>query len=579
MRRAAAVLLAVWLSGCSVLFDPSKVDSGLPACPSSPAGCPARANATASCSGSACAYACAQGFADSDGDLADGGATGCERDCTSAVAPSNPPFLVAGVGASGTVQFAWLEATPPPDAYKLCPIADAGPCTLVPRAACAGGVCGPPAIGQVTGLTDNARYEATVVGANACGQLGAPPTRTSYTPINGQSKFGYQIDSACNATITDIGSGVLQVAQNGFNCATIFQTGDDQWGDGTAEVDMNLAQATRPDAVGLAMQTSTSTGHVVAASSTLRDLGECSEIWSREGTGLPSKGASSVYCPPANTWITLRLTASGGTFSMSAGPQGGPLREVLRWPSPIPGAPTRKGRVGFFLYSFWPGNKQALFRNFRLLSRAETSPPAPTSVAYSIPAPGFPSDWRVHQGDALDAVALGCPSTFLAASNCALGSGCAPAAGSNCIHLRHVNATGGAAYFDLPVGIDVTQPYSLSMRLAATPGGYTNPQLVATTHGPLLDVNSASGPNLYLADQDAGTALELDRWNHAAFRFIADGGAGWVELRLNGQAPITVPRPQSWDRHSGAIRLGGAPLLMGNSDLDAYITDVQVSQP
>lgn len=572
MRRAATVLLAVYLGGCSVLFDPSKVDAGPAACPASPASCPARANTAASCSGAACVYACATGFVDGDGDLADGGTSGCEVDCRGNPGPpSNPSGLRAMVGPPQTVALSWSEANPRPDAYLVCIGPSAENCSPVPAGApvCSGGICSL----QLT-VPENVRVTTRVSGLSFCAGPGPQATAptVSYTTVNDNS-YDRDTSTGCTTTVQKLVTAETEVTQSGGEaCVTLLKLGDELWGDGTATVELMFPVAAQaPISSGVVLQANATTGHMVAAGLTARAVDRGTALTYRgSSAGNYLVGSSSIFVSPASVWMTLRLVATRGVFSLQVGPSESELRELIRWPSPVAGAPAQTGKFGLGVL----GNGRVQFRNLRMSTAAALPPPGPTSAQWGGPAPG--AEWTV--ADAPAGFAWGpCPA-YGSASSCA--GGCAPT-GPNCAHItRGALNPKGSAVFDLPTGIDVARPWRLSFRFAATDAGVANPLaypyvMTVTSsnvfNAGLLHAPGNWGSNLQTAGQDLGLKLETMRWHRAAWLFNPD--AGVIEATVNGRAPVTVPRPAEWDRHPGALGLGAGYVI------EMYVTDIEVSQP
>jgi hypothetical protein len=573
MNRFLIAWVCAALCGCTLLFDPGKVDSGTPSCPATTASCPVRDNTDVSCDNESCHYDCRSGFIDRDRDLDSGTSNGCEVDCNMDPGPRNPNGVVANVGASGEAIIGWPQPTPPADAYQVCTVGSGvQQCIEVPPTSCVNNVC----TTTLTGLPDNQRVTTTVRSGSFCRGLAVVPPvpSASYTTINGTTKLGYQIDGACG-TIADVGGGVMQVTQSPFiACLTVFQIGDALWGDGSVEVEVNIAgSGNSPYAVGVAMQADVSTGHAVGGATAIRDDGLCSVVAYREGA-VVKVGAGSVFCGEPGKWTRLRLVANQGIFSFQAAGENKALRELTRWPSPVTGAATKKGRPALFLYSIGLGGQaQALIRNFRVSTDAALPMPSPSSVSYNF-ATGLPQDpnWKIQTTGNLDATAVSCP-TLTPATGCAVSSGCAPASNASCLRLQHSVNAGGYAGFDLPTGIDVSRPWSATMRVANSAASFNNLNIVRSVHGAVLDVGGLETQPLRLMTSPLDGGFETNRWHHTALRFFPDGG---TDLTLDGTAPVSVQRPQGWDRHPGFFLLGGAP---NNAAYNLFITDLTVSQP
>jgi hypothetical protein len=227
------------------------------------------------------------------------------------------------------------------------------------------------------------------------------------------------------------------------------------------------------------------------------------------------------------------------------------------------------------------GSGQAQFRNFRVSTRAAFPAPAgPTSASYNFASGQFPPRWKAEQSVPRPPTVKPCPA-FGEAVGC--DGGCAPAVGSNCVQVSHQLNVGGTALFDLPLGIDVTRPWSMSARVAAGDAGFSNAQLVSTMFGGLLDLEGNRAAPLRNAGQPMGFPMELAAWHRAEWVFTPhspDGGVGDIALSFDGRPAFVTPRPQGWDRHPGRLQLGGAAIFSFNlADFDAWVTDINVSQP
>lgn len=572
MSRQWLFLAAVCASGCSLLFDPSRVDSGVPACPESSASCPARDHAEVECLQEQCVYACRAGFSDRDFDLNAATSNGCETDCSAAAAVANPAGVVATVGMGSSVLLQWPEPAPPADAYRVCTSTVPELCTNYPApAVCDGGVCsaGFP-------VPDSQRLQSTVTALSLCrGPATAPPAPSaSYASFNGGAPLAYQIDSTCGATITEVAPGVMQVSQNGL-CSTTFQASDNQWRNGFVQVDINIAAvSSAPFLVGAAMHSEPSSGYAVAASTTLREAEYCTDLIARTSGNTLTHGATSAFCPQPGRWVTVRLTGEDGMFSLATANEGEPLAERIRWPSTAADAGNRAGRPGLFLATL-SGTGTAQFRNFRVSTNSSLPPRGPTSAAYDFASGQLPAGWKASQSGARVPTVGNCPP-WGSATGCA---NCAPAGGARCLAVSRQGFVGTPAMFDLPTGIDVTRPWSLSMRLGAADGGFNNAFLVSTTHGGILDVAGNSAAPLRTAGQPLGFPMELSAWHRATWQFIPDGGSGYVAVSWDGtpRAPLQLP---GWDRHPGRIQLGGAGgYSFFAADYDLVVTDISVSQP
>jgi hypothetical protein len=591
MRRALVVVLLLG-SSCSLLFDPSRVDAGGGSGGGSGGGggaggggrcedsCPSLPNATASCVAEACTYACVSPFRDGDGDLTDGGTSGCELNCGVPGMPVNPSTLVATVGAPGLVELTWPQSGPAgaTPLYLLCVGPTFEVCqTLSASAACVSGQCRL----VVPGLPNNTRLRARVMGATPCAVAPQATAQTvSFTPINsfqvnvGGVTDALTIASGCGATVLPVANNPpeIRVEQTGLNCTTTLTGGDELWTDGALQVEMLIPSlADSPTLAGLVSQM-TANGHVVSSTITVPrpDLDRGAVVSYRQsGTADPLVGSSALYRMPGNTWVTLRLIAVGGVFSMQViSPPSTVAQELIRWPSPLGGAAAQGGRPGMVVY----GAGKAQFRNFRVTTFAVLPQPGATSVSYPLGGGMLPGDWYLRGGPPVVQYES-CPA-FPLASRC--DGGCAAVPTGGCANLPRERAgfgLGGTASFDFPVGIDVRQPFRVAMRMAAQPtdaGNFFAPELINTTHGPLF---SAGSGVMTCAGTAVTTApMEINTWHELSWRFEGDGG---ITCTYDG-AQQTVPLPATWDRHPGALMLSSPAAARY---YNAWVTNVTVSQP
>jgi hypothetical protein len=581
MKRFVAVV-ALFATGCSLLFDPAKVrypdagggDGGLDGGAVCPASCPTLSKTTATCGDAGqCVLSCQAGFADTNDDLADGGTTGCELACSSAPPPQSPPILVASVGPPGQVDLFWPEPDGGSLAYQLCLGTDAGGnCGLAPSSLlCLNGICG----ASFSGLPNNVRFVATVLGSNFC-SLASPSTQqsTSFTPVNSHlvNGFdGFDVDSSCSAlpVVTTTDPPEVRVEQTGASCLTLLNVGDELWGDSTIQVEVRIPAPTDvPLFAGILQQTGAA-GHVVSAGTAknLFDADTFSSVnYRATGASFPALAATSLYrLPPNNTWVTVRLVAARGVFSFQFAPDpAGPYTELIRWPSPLPGAATQTGRPGLVVY----GAGKAHFRNLRVTTLGMLPPRGPTSVSYPLFGNALPTDWVFKGLGTVTGVA--CPNLG-EATNCQVDGGCRPGPGQGCANLKRVLTAGPSASFNFPTGIDVAQPWRMSMRFAALDAGFNSPVILKNGHGSVLEVPGFASVELTTMTIPLGYPLELSRWHHAEWTFHADAG---IELSFDRQPPRWVPRPGPWDRHPGVLTVGAS-----GGAYDLYVTDINVSQP
>lgn len=567
--RLFAAVLAFLVCACGASSPSIALEVSGPTCPSA---CPAIPHTAVSCSDGQCRYACAPGWGDGDGDLGAWGKTGCEEWCAALEAPQNPAGLEVTTGAPGRAELVWPRAGEGATAYQVC-VAQGGAerCVRVAAAlACGGTSCGH----ALTGLLNGVRATARVRGVNACE---AAPRETvpeaGFTAVNAEmvGGDGFLLESTCSPSAVVLFRGELRLDQRESACVTFLTAGDGQWSDGSATVELFIpSQEQSPALAGLVQQATALGGHAVFAGLTVppTELDRATFLaWQKPGQG-PRLGAAALFRLPAATWVTLRLTAARGVFSLEAALPGGELAELIRWPSPLPGAATQVGRPGLAIL----GSGKVQFRNFRLSTRAALPAPGARAVRYDFREPALPAGWYLRGGTP-QVSRRDCPA-LEGASACLLEGGCAPGPGAGCAFLSRndVTGTGGTAAFDFPVGIDVARPWTLSMYVAAEGRAFLSPQFLSTSHGVLLEVSGGADGDVVSAHSRLAFPLELKRWHHVLWRF--EPGQG-IRLVFDGE-PTLLPWPEGWDRHPGALTLSSANAF---SYFDAWVTDIRISQP
>jgi hypothetical protein len=485
--------------------------------------------------------------------------------CENAVTPENPSALSATVGLPGTVELQWPRAAGA-ERYRVC--LDGLNCRALEASdACTADACGLAWAGLSNDERVLARVQSETVCARAAEQT-AP--QVSFTPVNSllAGADGFTLFSNCAPFVAPLTNGELRVDQQGSDCVSFLTAGDALWGDGTLEVEMLMPTIAEAPLAGLAMHV-TREGHAVIGALTVPppDLDRSTFLAFRgQGDAAPAIAASALFRLPPSTWVTLRLVAHAGVFSFQVARDGAAFSELIRWPSPQPEAAGLTGRPGLAI----GGNGKVRFRNFRLHTDATLPARGPSSVRYSFEGSGLPDDWYLRGMPSLDW--RPCPSLD-EANGCTESGGCLPSPHSGCVYLSRSAATGvgGTAAFDFPVGIDVSQPWSLSLRLAALDGGFLLPQFISNTHGPLLEVNGDTAGSVVSVNQALGFGFELSRWHRARWTFQPDAG---IDFQFDGLTRH-LARPPEWDRHPGALSLSSG---MPFGFYDAFITDIEVTQ-
>jgi len=468
-------LLLLLLCSCTILFDPSKAKTK--GCPDSPAGCPALSNATAACADTSCQYSCVEHFIDGNSDLQKPGSDGCELDCTGGQAPQNPASLTAVVGAaSGQVDWSFPISATGVAKYKLCvaPPGGADVCVNVDAASCSGGTC----TQTTTGHADNVRVTGRVVGVDSCGREGTIPNlpTVSTTPLDTSDSTKWTLDPSCANSTYDAVGGQLSLEQPMDTCTASLVAGDDQWTDCTIDADIKYGVTAGKISGGLAIHVS-GTGYRMGAFAPAEttDGTVFSSLTRRLQSSMSDAFVASSIHGASQTALThLRLVSHQGLISLSEGPNAGSLTEVLRFPDPQ----QKPGRLG--IAGFASGRFE--ITNFRVSTASDLPATGPTSLALDF-ADGGPGPLTRPAGANLSYGA--CPA-FAASAGC--DGGCEPAASARCVHVQHGLLDGTSLSFDLPRGIDVTGPWSISMKMALTPdAGSLYPQLLKSQQGTLLE--------------------------------------------------------------------------------------------
>jgi hypothetical protein len=552
MNARAAALLAL-MSGCSVLFDPSKV--AVSGCPTSAERCSTPANARAICQAAACAFECFEGFRDADG-VAD---NGCEASCAVLAAPTTLNVTSVTDGTSLSWAFAAVaNAT----SYRLCTSVSAGTptCITVSPTDCTAGLCR----AQTTGHPLKAQVSGQVQAINAC-QAASPEARATGFTVRANEVLSWSSDSTCMPTATTSGE-VLSVEQPPF-CLGTATLGDQAFRSGTFEVELRPAGTLGGNVL----------GGFVFSSGTRREgvlLGSTT-VPSNEGATLLREANNSVFWRLQATsgavlvpdvWNRVRVVLKDDLWSISVGRSSEPLREVIRYRDE--GITTEGWRIG--LHSLTPAllflSGRMEFRNLTLSTATELPAEGPKTQSWSFTTAGpQPS---VREIGATNLRYEGCPG-FPAAGACGAATSCTPDAGT-CARL-----TRGGTWltFDLPTGLDTQRGWHLHFRFAgAADGGFSNGTIASSAMGTLLEPENDWDGGVRGLGGRWGLSVRADTWNVVDFRF-EPGDAG-MAARLNGQNATLTGRfpPLFWDKHVGAVRIGsGAPV-------DLWLSDLSITQ-
>ncbi|MDX2011224.1 MAG: hypothetical protein SFW67_13580 [Myxococcaceae bacterium] len=560
------VLLALsLLTGCSVLFDPSRVPPS--DCPASPSRCPEVANAIATCVEATCGFTCAPGFRDADGVAA----TGCEASCAEVPGPSRLTSISGGSPTSLRWRF---PTVPEASAYRLCTGVAAGSqtCVTVPLTACVEGVCE----AVTSELPSGTLVSAQVQSLNAC--------QTASNEMAAARAVGFTFVTTNLTTWTGEGlcmpptvattADTLSVEQSG-GCTSTGTIGDELWRDGTFDVDLRFSGQLGTEAMAglvfsagarrIGVTTGTAALGTVDAPTQLRE--------STMGQGFTAL-ASSIATVPPDVFRRLRVVILGPLVSVSLGPVEGPLREVMRFHDDQAPGPRRLG-----LMTWTQGRGRAEFQRLTVTSEAVLPPRGPVSDRWTFQSDGgATSATRVLRSFGGEVRYEPCPAFAPACATCAL-----PAAEA-CVRIQKVPVLGGSLSVDPPVGVDTTRPWSLRLRFAppldgGAPGGF----LAHGASGPITEVRTAWGDGgvveTFNRPWPAGAPpLTQDRWHLLEHTFEPD--AGTFSIRVDGQpvpliAPAFPPRFPRQNKHLGAITVGGGFL----NALDIWVGEISISQP
>lgn len=553
------------LCSCTIIFNPDKAKTK--GCPDSPAGCPALSNATASCADTSCQYSCVEHFVDGNADLQKAGSDGCELDCTSGQAPQNPASLTAVVGAaSGQVDWSFPISATGVAKYKLCvaPPGAAEVCVNVDAASCTGGTC----TQSTTGHADNVRVTGRVVSVDSCGREGTIPNlpTVSTTPLDTNDPSKWTHDPSCANSTYDVVGGQLSLDQQNNFCTSSLVTGDDQWADFTLDGDLRYGPSSGNAVGGLALHVSGTgfrmgamVGQEVSGGSFMTSLTR-----RLQSNGGDQPVASSMHGATPMGTTHLRVIAHQGVISLLEGPNVSSLQEVLRFPDGL----QKPGRVG--IASLNQGRIEVT--NFRVSTTSDLPPLGPTSAVLDFSDGGPPPFAKVTGTNVWFEA---CPP-FDAGTGC--DGGCLPASGSKCMHVQQPALGGNYLSFDLPIGLDVNTPWSVSLKFAVNPdaGATVYPQAIKSEQGTMLEAAAFNGwaANISGMGEDYGKVVAVGQWHDALWRFDPD--AGTFDFRFD-DTPVTLSShlfpPANWSPHLGWFTLGAG------SANNEFVTDVKVSQP
>jgi hypothetical protein len=556
MKRVWLVSL---LSGCSLLFDPSRVPES--DCPASPRRCPERANATAVCVEASCGFTCAEGFRDADG-LAD---NGCEASCTEVPGPTRLTSISGGSATSLRWEFPSVDGA---SAYQLCTGVAAGSraCVTVPVSACSNGVCEV----ETPGLAPSALVFGQVQSLGACQN---PSSEASAAGAEGFTFVttglqAWAAEANCMPPTVTTTADTLAVEQPAF-CTSTVSLGDERWRDGTFEVDLRFSGQLGGEVMaGIVLSSGSRRLAITTGTAALGSIEAPTQIReSLTGQAFVTL-ASSIATVPAERFERLRVVVSGPLISVNVGPPTGPLREVIRFHDDRPSAPRRLG-----LITWSAGRGRVEFQGLTARSAAALPARGITTQAWRFQADGGASGGvrLLKAGEGLRFER--CPSFTAACPEC----GVPPA--EACARIQRVPfVSGGSITVDPPVGIDTTTPWSFRLRVAPPRDG--GALLGVLAQGPSEAITGArtswaDGGVIDSFGREWPATLTEDRWHLIEHTFQPD--AGTFSLRVDGQ-PLTLSmpafpaRPRA-NKHVGAVTVGGGLFI------DVWIGEISFSQP
>lgn len=556
MSRRSWPLLAL-LSGCSVLFDPSKVP--LSGCPTTAERCSTPANARAICQASACAFECFEGFRDADG-VAD---NGCEASCAVLSAPASLNVTSNPDGTSLTWTF---SAVTNAVSYRFCTGVAAGTptCVTVAPSECAGETCR----AQTSGHPSKAQISGQVQAVNGC-QVASPEARTTGFTVRTNEVLPWSSDSNCMPMASTAGD-VLSVEQTGL-CVGSASFGDEQWRNGTFEVEL------RPSGVlgnnmlgGLVFSNGTRRLALVLGPNAI-SLDEGATLLRESKSNGPWRYlATSGAALAPDEWNRVRVVLRDGVWSISLGRSSEPLQEIIRYVDTA--GTSEPWRVGLHTVTTF-GNGRIDFKNLTLGTATQLPATGPSSRAWSFELTGARPAARANGAAGTNIRFEGCPG-FPSAAACSAATECAPDAGV-CARLVKPFLGSGSMSFDLPPGLDTRAPWSLRFRFAgAADGGSVGGSIAWAASAVLLEPENAWDGGVRGLGGRWGLSVRADTWNLAELHFEPDAGS--FSARLNGQPATVTSRfpPANFDPFVGAVLIGGKGLQAG----DLWLSDLSISQ-
>jgi len=471
--------------------------------------------------------------------------------------PANPAELVATVGPTAALEWTW-PGVDGVAGYKLCtsvPGAAEQCRDVAPPSACDAGTCRV----RDEGLAIAVRVSGRVQSVDECGLEGTTTSApsTSATPLSTTTMEGWVLQQDnCTTAAGGVTGGLVSLDQTGPSCVTAFVTGDELWSDFTLEADVRVSPVSGDGiAAGLAVHANAA-GHrtmLVAYPSTSSAVAPA-QVRVRNGARNPVV-ATSIRPLVDGAFTHMRLTSRQGVLRWEAGPAGA-VQELMRWPD----TGLHAGRLG--VGAVGPGRIEV--QNLVVSTAARAPADAPSTFSLDLADGGWATKTRLRGVAALST--LPCPAL---GDDC--GGACLPPANATCARFERVGLGYTLLGFDLPPGLDVRQPWDVSLRFALAPDA-----------GAVVVLDSSSGWVLATNATDTGglgASWMLDggfssgKWHTAQWRFEPDAGRFGVHLdgRPVALSKTTFP-PADEDGFLGAFTLGS---FLNASAL--YVQDVQVA--
>lgn len=490
MKRALVLLLAA--SGCSVLFDPSKVDAGLAATGGGDAG------------------------------------------CTSSTAAAPPDWLEGfSDGTSGALTWRWAPVSGV-TRYRLCT-----------DGACVDTTCDQPSTcsAAITGLADGQTVTGTVASLDACGLVGSASAPARGVPFALSSTAGWTVEqnNQCGQLLFTSGGGQLELLSDGAGCDATFTLGDGL-DDVVLEAELNNSSTNKSVNGGFLLWNTPAGGYRVRTLSGAQ-VGfkfDTAILTERLPPAADVTAAESPWEPKSDVWRVVRVVASGRVVTWLEGPSRDQLTEVARW---VAGAP-HTGSVGLAL----TGQGRLSVRNLTLTTRAELSTDATAATSYDFHDPEAMPGVRSFFAPA----AIECP----ALPGCEDAGTCSPPASGKCLFLHGngylLFPVAASMMVTSPAGLDPSREWEVQLRFAALPqDAGLSQQVLGLQATPLVEVTNATTGKV----GGIARALSTETWHDLSLFFPPDGGVVQARLDGEPYG-TSVEWPGAHGRSLDSLKLG-----------------------